>query len=291
MGPTAPGATAAVAPGTASGGGTTRGTSGLSGTAQQGEGATGQGAGPAAPRPGGISITAPLNGHRVGHDEPPVIVVRGRVDDRSATAVVVWVNDLRITAPVVAGMFEAVVPGVESVVKLRAEVAGSANPKRSQEVVVHVDAASVPTAVLLFDWGRAASPPELDVRATWRSRSERTNDPLLPVNVKALPAYSSVFFMQNMKPGVYALSLGYRASDVPLSATVYLGGGGAKATAKPLRKLKLNGNGRTILARLLLPFNVLWDEDGWFTGRSESSTTVTKFRLPEGVSWVEEKPR
>lgn len=270
------------------GAGTAEETGSGPGVHRHGREVTGQGFQAPAP-PGGIAITAPVNGHRVARDEPPIIIVRGRVEDRNATAVVVTVNDLRITAPVVAGTFEAVVPGVESVVKLRAEVAGSGNPRRSQEVTVHVDAASAPTAVVLLDWGRTASPPNLDLRATWRSRSDRTDDPLLPVNVKALPAYSSVFFMQNMRPGVYALSLGYRASDVPLAATVYLGGGGVKATAKPLRNLRLNGTGRTILARLLLPFNVLWDDDAWFTGRSESSTSITKFRLPEGVSWVEEK--
>lgn len=290
LGVTASGTTAAIGPRGAGGtAGASQETAGQPAPAQSQSGDT-TGQVPQTPGPpGGIAITAPVNGYRVARDEPPVIVVRGRVEDRNATTVVVTVNELRVTVPVVAGTFEAVVPGVESVVKLRAEIAGSGNPRRSQEITVHVDAASAPTAVVLFDWGRAASPPDLELRATYRSRADRTDDPPLPVSVKALPAYSSVFFMQNMKPGVYALSLGYRASDVPLSATVYLGGGGAKATAKPLRNLKLNGTGRTILARLLLPFNVLWDDDGWFTGRSESSTSITKFRLPEGVTWVEEK--
>ena len=153
-------------------------------------------------------------------------------------------------------------------------------------MTVHVDATGQ-TAVILLDWGRRARAPELELRATWRSRVDRVDSPAVPVTVKALPAYSSVFFMQNMKPGAYAVSVGFRASDVPLEGMLYLGGDGGKATAKPLRSLSLNGTGRTILARLLLPFGVLWDDDEWFTGRSESVNAITKFRMPEGVSWVE----
>jgi hypothetical protein len=256
---------------------------------------TGDGAGPgggtpvAGPRTG-IAITQPVNGHRVSRDEPPVIVVRGRVEDRDATSVVVTVNGLRITAPVMAGTFESIVPALEPVVRLRAEVAGAGNPRRSQEVTVSVDSDG-PTAVILLDWGRPATMPELQMRATWRSQADRVDSPTVPVTVKPVPAYPRAFFIQNMKAGVYALALGYRATDVPLAGTLYLGGGGAKAAEKPLRGLRLNGSGRAILARLLLPFGVLWDEDEWFTGRSESVDTITKFRLPDGVSWVEQKGR
>lgn len=112
---------------------------------------------------------------------------------------------------------------------------------------------------------------------------------MIPVGVKGLPAYSRVFFLQDMKAGVYAFSLGYRGSTTPISGTLYLGGGDTRTTATPVRQVRSSGSGRAILARLFLPFGVFWDDDQWFTGKSESVDTITKFRLPEGVSWVERK--
>jgi hypothetical protein len=38
----------------------------------------------------------------------------------------------------------------------------------------------------------------------------------------------------------------------------------------------------------MLPQAVLWDQDEWFTGRSESSDSITKFR-DDGTSWIERK--
>ena len=50
----------------------------------------------------------------------------------------------------------------------------------------------------------------------------------------------------------------------------------------------LQGN-RAIVAKVLLPQGILWEQDDWFSGRSESAETVTKFRLPEGITWTERK--
>jgi hypothetical protein len=38
-----------------------------------------------------------------------------------------------------------------------------------------------------------------------------------------------------------------------------------------------------------MPHAILWDQEDWFSGRSESVDAVTKFRIPEGISWVERK--
>ena len=43
------------------------------------------------------------------------------------------------------------------------------------------------------------------------------------------------------------------------------------------------------MTEVLLPQGILWEQDDWFTGRSESTDTVTKFRLPEGITWTERK--
>jgi hypothetical protein len=70
--------------------------------------------------------------------------------------------------------------------------------------------------------------------------------------------------------------------------TLYVSDGGA-ATGKTLRPVPLDGTGRAVLARILLPQGILWEEDDWFTGRSQSAETVTKFRFPEGIRWTERK--
>jgi len=59
--------------------------------------------------------------------------------------------------------------------------------------------------------------------------------------------------------------------------------------ARTVRPIRLDGAGKAVLTRVLLPQGVLWEQDGWFSGSSESVDTVTKFRFPEGINWVERK--
>lgn len=58
----------------------------------------------------------------------------------------------------------------------------------------------------------------------------------------------------------------------------------ARLVPKPIAT---DTTGPLLLGRVLLPWGVLWEQDDWFTGRVESVGTVTKFRMPEGVSWTE----
>jgi hypothetical protein len=60
-------------------------------------------------------------------------------------------------------------------------------------------------------------------------------------------------------------------------------------TPRTLKPVSLSGAGRTVLTKVLMPQAILWDQDDWFSGRSESVDTVTKFRIPDGISWVERK--
>jgi hypothetical protein len=71
-------------------------------------------------------------------------------------------------------------------------------------------------------------------------------------------------------------------------ATLYIPDKDGLAT-RPLPAVRLRPSGTTVLARFLLPYGVLWEQDDWFTGYSEGPDTVTKFRIPEGISWVERR--
>jgi hypothetical protein len=87
---------------------------------------------------------------------------------------------------------------------------------------------------------------------------------------------------------VYTLIVRYRGSLPHVRPTLYLPDRD-HLTSRALRPVSLNGAGRRVLTKILMPHAILWDQEDWFSGRSESVDTVTKFRIPEGISWVERK--
>jgi hypothetical protein len=99
-----------------------------------------------------------------------------------------------------------------------------------------------------------------------------------------------MFFLRSLKPGVYTLIVRYRGltpmGDV--RPTLYLPDKDHLAP-RALRPLSLDAGGRRVMAKVLMPQAVLWSQDDWFSGMSESVDTVTKFRIPEGITWVERK--
>jgi len=89
---------------------------------------------------------------------------------------------------------------------------------------------------------------------------------------------------------VYTLIVRYRGA-APLGdarPTLYLPDKD-RLTPRTLGPVSLDGAGRRVLTKILMPHAVLWNQDDWFSGRSESVDAVTKFRIPEGISWVERK--
>ena len=101
---------------------------------------------------------------------------------------------------------------------------------------------------------------------------------------------TQIFFFRRPRPGVYSFTLRYRAVDTTreLRPTLYMPRAGqlTRLTGSPI---VANGLGPLLLGRVLLPYGVLWEQDEWFTGRSESVDAVTKFRSPDGVTWIERK--
>ena len=101
---------------------------------------------------------------------------------------------------------------------------------------------------------------------------------------------TQAFYFRRPKPGVYAFVLRSRGSDwvSALVPTIYLPRAGhlVRLAGNPIA---VPPGGPLLVGRVLLPYAVLWEQDDWFTGRSESADTVTKFRVPEGVTWIERK--
>jgi hypothetical protein len=100
---------------------------------------------------------------------------------------------------------------------------------------------------------------------------------------------SAVFYTRGLQAGVYTLALRFEAggAGVPAAGTLYLLRDG-QLSVRPLNTTPANGF-RRVLVRLLMPYGVLWDQEDWFTGQSQNAETVTKFRFPDGVSWIERK--
>ncbi len=243
--------------------------------------------------PNGIAITRPRDGHTLTPDVPPVIQVEGQVDSPDVRTVRLVVNGRRIAVPVYDGRFRKALPVAEPVVRLWAELPRKRGPPlRSQALTVRTASRSPSLGFILIDWPQGAVGNDVEVSATWRARPERLDSPVQSVPLKVLGAQPNgappqVFYIRTLKPGVYTFVL--NASEVWASGvrpTLYLPGAG-QLNSRNLKSFSLMGTGKVVLARVLLPHGVLWEQDEWFTGQSISADTTTKFRLPDGIVWKE----
>jgi hypothetical protein len=232
-----------------------------------------------------LAITSPRDGHRLGPDDAPLLAVEGEVTDSSLSMVWIVANDRRVMAPITAGRFRHVLPILEPTVRVRVET--GSDDRRSQTVMVDAAAAMPAIGLFLGDWPhQTAGPAQMTVM--WRPNPAKLDSRAQPLAMPELTADildsgTGLFYLRNTRPGVYTLMLTYRAGAPPTVRPVLYIGGAARA----LQPLTLDGSGPAVVARLLLPQGVLWEDDDWFSGRSASGDTITKFRFPEGVSWTE----
>ena len=243
----------------------------------------------------GIILASPDDGRMLGPDDPPVVVVEGEVEDKTIDSVWVVANDRRVQVPTRNGHFRQVLVVSEPVLRVWAEAATNGSPlQRSKTVTVRSEGSATPTGILVVHWPLGMNAVDVEVSATWRSHADRLDIPAQTVRLPALAGagkstLSDVFYLRGVKPGVYTLTMRGRGALPPsdVRSTFYFPGKSGFSEC-PLRPTRL-GTGRTVLAKVLLPYGVLWSQDDWFSGMSESADTVTKFRIPEGVSWVERR--
>jgi hypothetical protein len=242
----------------------------------------------------GIVLTSPSEGLTLGPDDPPVTVVEGELDNKRLTTAWIVANDRRISVAVNAGRFRQAVLISDPVVNVWAEASDGDVVHRSGTVTIRTAGARARSGVLVMQWPAGIDRSTVDVTATWRAHSERLDTivqtmSLPPVGETASGA-PDMFFLRSLKPGVYTLIVRYRGltpmGDV--RPTLYLPDKDHLAP-RALRPLSLDAGGRRVMAKVLMPQAVLWSQDDWFSGMSESVDTVTKFRIPEGITWVERK--
>ena len=250
---------------------------------------------PRRPSANGIALTSPPDGLTLGPDDPPVVVVEGEVDDKNLATVWIVANDRRIPVAARAGKFRHTLVLPDPLVHLWAEASGGDAIRRSGAVTIRTAGARPPSGVLVVQWPAGTDASSVEVSATWRAHSERLDALVQTLRLPAVGeaangAPSDMFHLRGLKPGVYTLIVRYRGAT-PLGdvqPTLYLSDKGRLAP-RALRPVSLNGAGRRVVAKVLMPQAVLWSQEEWFSGTSESVDTVTKFRVPEGISWVERK--
>jgi hypothetical protein len=144
-------------------------------------------------------------------------------------------------------------------------------------------------------WPAGIDGSAVEVTATWRANSERLDTLVQTMKLPAVGeaaangAPSEMFHLRALKPGVYTLIVRYRGEPLgDARPTLYLPDKD-HLSPRTLRPVPLSGGGRRVVAKVLMPQAILWSQDDWFSGTSESVDTVTKFRIPEGVTWVERK--
>jgi hypothetical protein len=249
------------------------------------------------PRPssGGIALTSPPDGLALGPDDPPIAVVEGEIDDKAPTPVWIVANGRRIPVTASAGRFRQAIILSEPVVHLWAETSGGDAVRRSGAVTIQTPVMRAPSGVLLMQWPAGIDGSAVEVSAAWRADSDRLDTLAQSMRLPAVDgaangAPSEMFYLRGLKSGVYTLIVRYRGESVPgdVRPTLYVPDKGYLAP-RPLAPVSLNTGARRVLAKLLMPQGILWTQDDWFSGMSESVDTVTKFRIPEGVTWVERK--
>ncbi|HET7854060.1 MAG TPA: hypothetical protein VFM04_06360 [Candidatus Methylomirabilis sp.] len=244
--------------------------------------------------PVGVAITSPRDGYTLPPDAPPLILVEGQVEDRNVPAVRLVANGHTIPVPVRDGRFRKVLPLVDPVLRLRAELQrDGGGPLQSREVTIHAPSAIPSIGVFLVEWPEGMAGNQVEFSATWRGSPERLDVPGQRVSVQIFGASPEdappEAFYFRIKPGVYTFLL--RARSVSMSGvrpSLYLPQGNY-LTSRQLRPVSPNRSGEAVLAKILFPHGVLWEQDDWFTGESQGADTVTKFRFPEGISWTERK--
>jgi hypothetical protein len=249
-----------------------------------------------APRPSlnSIALTSPPDGLTLGPDDPPVAVVEGEIDDKAETTVWIVANDRRIPVTASAGRFRHFLLLPDPLVRLWAEAPGRDAVHRTGTVTIRTAGARPSSGVLLMHWPAGVDASAVEVTATWRAHSERLDTLVQTMKLPAVGeaangAPSEMFHLRALKPGVYTLIVRYRGEPLgDARPTLYLPDKD-HLSPRTLRPVPLSGGGRRVVAKVLMPQAILWSQDDWFSGTSESVDTVTKFRIPEGVTWVERK--
>src|SRR5262249_48089199 len=113
-----------------------------------------------------IALTSPLDGLVLGPDDPPAVVVDGRVQNQALTTVWVLANQRSVAIPVRDGRFVGVIPILEPRMHLWVESRLSdGTVDRSDPITVSAPDRGQ-SGLLVLDWVNGAPSVPVEVRAT-----------------------------------------------------------------------------------------------------------------------------
>jgi hypothetical protein len=245
----------------------------------------------------GITLTSVHDGATLTLGEPPFVIVEGQVESLNGAALWLVANDRRIPVAVHAGRFRQALPVLEATLVVWAETRtpGGQLDRWSRPVTVTAASPTPSGLVLVAEWPGQAPGLRAEISAVWRERPERPGPLGHPVALKPFRTGTDrdppeIFHLEQPRPGVYTLLLRYENAGSAGEVRVLLHS--AEAGRLQIRERRLvagPGAGTLVLARVLLPHGIHWDQDEWFSGRSENGQIVAKFRFPEGITWSERK--
>jgi hypothetical protein len=234
-----------------------------------------------------ISLTTPADGSIFNALESRSVEVSGRVTG-SATRVILSLSGSRLVVGVKDGQFKATIkPGTE-VNELTACPDSPGAPEcRTRFSMKFLNKGDI--VVILNKSGGQ----KIRFKPGWRphplsGKGMDKNQPVQPeILVDEREGTASV---RAAVPGIYAFALEYECpKTVEAAVDVYLYP--FDDETKKVRRfpgIRLSGKGGCRVVRVLMPECVFWEDDGWFTGKIERSTSTTKVRQPEGILWKEE---
>jgi hypothetical protein len=97
------------------------------------------------------------------------------------------------------------------------------------------------------------------------------------------------WYLESPQPGVYTFELHYRGqlTGAAVPSVLYVSAEG-ELKAQRVAAADLGGSPRTVVARLLLPQGLVWDDRDWPAGGGDR---ITRFRFSDGVVWTEAADR
>jgi hypothetical protein len=245
----------------------------------------------------GITLTSLHDGATLTPAEPPFVIVEGQLENASAAPVWLVVNDRRMLVPVRDGRFRQALPVLEAslVVWAETKTPDGQLDRWSRPVTVNAASPTPSGVVLVVEWPDQLRGLQAEIGAIWRERSERPGPhgqtvALKPFRTGADRDRPEVFCLEQALPGVYTFLARYAgaSSRAEVRVLVHTAQGG-RLRSRERRLIVSPGPGTLVLGRLLLPQGVHWDQEEWFSGKSESGDVVAKFRFPEGITWSERK--
>jgi hypothetical protein len=153
-------------------------------------------------------------------------------------------------------------------------------PKITGDIKLTVSGKVIPSVTILFQ--------DFPVSRRNRplSRAEARQGTIITPIIN-IQGEANSFVITKTLPGIYTFSAA--AKDMATSATFLLKlfEGGAREATMKIGTLKIDD--KVVVAKILMPEGIAWDDDAAFTGSLEDSDSITKFNSDTGFTWKEYK--